>query len=142
SDADQLAAALNKVRQESPPLGGVIHAAAVLDDGLLLQLTPERLRRVMAPKVSGAWNLHTLTRTDALDFFVLFSSASGLLGAPGQANYAAANAYLDALAHYRRAQGQPALSINWGPWSEVGLAAAQADRGQRLATRGVQSISP
>jgi myxalamid-type polyketide synthase MxaE and MxaD len=141
SDTDQLAAALDQVRQELPPLGGVVHAAGVLDDGLMLQLTPERLRRVLAPKVAGAWNLHALTRTDPIDSFILFSSASGLLGAPGQANYAAANAFLDALAHYRRADGLPALSINWGPWAEVGLAAAQSNRGQRLATRGVASMS-
>src|SRR6185295_10806230 len=114
----------------------------MLDDGLLLQLTPERLRRVLAPKAAGAWNLHGLTRADLIERFILFSSASGLLGAPGQANYAAANAYLDALAHHRHAQGLPALSINWGPWAEVGLAAAQANRGQRLATRGVQSMTP
>jgi len=142
SDAGQLAAALNRVRAESAPLGGVIHAAAVLDDGLLLNQTAERFGRAFAPKVLGAWNLHTLTRSERLDFFILFSSASGLLGAPGQANYAAANAYLDALAHHRRAQGLPALSIDWGPWAEAGLAAAQANRGQRLATRGIQSLSP
>jgi acyl carrier protein len=142
SDVDQLAAALNQLRQAAPPLVGAIHAAGILDDGLLLHLTPERLQRVLAPKVAGAWNLHTLTQTDPLECFVLFSSAAGLLGSPGQANYAAANAFLDALAHYRRAHGRPAMSIDWGPWSEVGLAAAQANRGQRLATRGVPSLTP
>ncbi|MGH2671013.1 MAG: beta-ketoacyl reductase, partial [bacterium] len=77
-----------------------------------------------------------------LDFFVLFSSGASLLGSPGQGNYAAANAFLDALAHYRHSQGRPALSINWGPWAEVGLAAAQANRGARLATQGMASIAP
>ncbi|MCC7362008.1 MAG: SDR family NAD(P)-dependent oxidoreductase, partial [Anaerolineales bacterium] len=141
SDPEQLAAALDQLRRTLPPLRGVIHAAGLLDDGLLLQLTPERMRRVLAPKVAGAWHLHTLTQADPLNHFILFSSASGLLGAPGQANYAAANAFLDALAHQRRAQGRPALSLNWGPWAEVGLAAAQANRGQRLAARGVAGLS-
>jgi acyl carrier protein len=91
--------------------------------------------------VSGAWNLHALTLSAPLDFFVLFSSAASMLGSPGQANYSAANAFLDQLSHYRRSQGLPSLSINWGPWSEVGLA-ARPDRGGRLAIRGINSIAP
>ncbi|WP_343708735.1 SDR family NAD(P)-dependent oxidoreductase [Mycobacterium sp.] len=122
SRADQLAPVLDSMRATMPPLRGVIHAAGILDDGILARLDDRRLREVMAPKVEGAWNLHTLTRDAALDFFVLFSSAAALLGSPGQAHYAAANAFLDALAWYRRAAGKPALSINWGPWAEVGLA--------------------
>ena len=127
-----------------PPLRGVVHAAGVLDDGLLQQQSRERFDRVAAPKIAGAWNLHTETLdcSPALDFFVMFSSAAVVVGNPGQGNYVAANAFMDALAHARRAQGLPALSINWGAWSEVGLAAAQAVRGERLATQGLTSLSP
>jgi acyl carrier protein len=139
--ANELSAALDQVRQALPPLGGVVHAAGILDDGLLLHLTAERLRRVLAPKVAGAWNLHRLTCDDQLDFFILFSSAAALLGAPGQANYAAANAFLDSLAHYRRATGLPTLSLNWGPFAEVGLV-ARAGRGEQVALRGMGSMHP
>ncbi|MEW6735025.1 MAG: type I polyketide synthase [Acidobacteriota bacterium] len=141
TNREQIANVLGAIKRSMPPLKGVIHAAAILDDGLLLNLTDERLRSVMAPKIDGAWNLHTLTLNDSLDFFVLFSSVATLLGSPGQANYSAANAFLDALAHYRQAQGQAALSINWGPWAEIGLA-ARPDRGGRLALRGVASLTP
>jgi acyl carrier protein len=105
-------------------------------------LTGERFRTVMAPKVAGAWNLHKLTADRPLDFFVLFSSLASLLGSPGQANYAAGNAFLDGLAQHRRACGMPGVSINWGPWAEVGQAAAEARRGERLAMRGVAGIKP
>jgi phthiocerol/phenolphthiocerol synthesis type-I polyketide synthase C len=130
-----------RIDHELPPLRGVVHAAGVLDDGLLLQQTPARFAAVMAPKVPGAWNLHVATRARSLDFFVLFSGAGTLLGSPGQGNYAAGNAFLDALAHARRGEGLPAQSIAWGPWSEVGLAASAA-RGGRLGLRGVGSLSP
>jgi acyl carrier protein len=120
----------------------VFHCAGVLDDGILLKLTADRLKRVLEPKQTGAWNLHVLTRDRKLDYFVLFSSASALLGSPGQGNYTAANAFLDALAHYRHSLRLPALSVNWGPWAEVGLAAAQANRGQRLALQGIGSLTP
>jgi NAD(P)-dependent dehydrogenase (short-subunit alcohol dehydrogenase family) len=121
---------LSTITGTMPPLAGIVHAAGVLDDCILEHLTPDRFARVMAPKVLGAWNLHLLTRTMPLDFFVLFSSVSALLGSPGQGSYSAANAFMDGLANYRRAHGLPALSVNWGPWSEVGMAARTAARGR------------
>ncbi len=126
-----------------PPLAGIIHAAGLLDDGVLAELSWERFTRVMEPKVKGAWNLHELTRGQALDFFVCFSSLSSAVGSPGQGNYAAANAFMDALMHERRAQGLPGLSINWGAWAGVGMAATldvQLQRG--LAARGVHTLPP
>ncbi|HYO60254.1 beta-ketoacyl reductase, partial [Archangium sp.] len=121
------------------PLRGVVHAAGVLDDGVLLQQDWERFARVLAPKVDGAWHLHELTQGRELDFFVLFSSAATLLGSQGQGSYAAANAFLDGLAHHRRALGLPALSINWGPWAEVGMAAQLTSRFQ---AQGIEAFSP
>jgi NADPH:quinone reductase-like Zn-dependent oxidoreductase/NAD(P)-dependent dehydrogenase (short-subunit alcohol dehydrogenase family)/acyl carrier protein len=126
-----------------PPLCGVVHAAGVLDDGILLDLSWERFATVLAPKAWGAWNLHRWTRGQALDFFVLFSSAAALLGSPGQANYAAANAVLDALAHHRHALGLPALSIAWGPWAGAGMAAGLDERERaRWEARGLGMIAP
>ncbi|PTL78225.1 type I polyketide synthase [Vitiosangium sp. GDMCC 1.1324] len=143
ADARRLSEVLALTRGgDMPQLRGVLHCAGVLDDGILEQQEPARFRSVMAPKIQGAWNLHMLTRDESLDFFVLYSSMSGLLGLPGQGNYAAANAAMDALAHYRRQQGLPALSVNWGPFSEVGLAAAHSNRGERLAYRGMASFTP
>ena len=92
---------LEQIQTSLPPLLGIIHTAGVLDDGVLQQLNWERLTKVMAPKVNGAWNLHKLTKNLSLDFFVCFSSMASLLNAPGQGNYAAANAFMDALVHYR-----------------------------------------
>ncbi|WP_041233336.1 type I polyketide synthase [Cylindrospermum stagnale] len=119
---------VKKILTECPNLHGIVHTAGVLDDGLLKEQTPTRFKKVMAPKVQGAWNLHVLTQGVPLDFFVCFSSAASLLGNAGQSNYAAANAFLDGLADYRRSQGLPSLSINWGPWGEVGMAATFASR--------------
>lgn len=122
---DNLLAQLNATM---PPLAGIIHAAGVLDDGVLAQQTPERFQRVLDPKVAGVWNLHEATQAMPLDFFICYSSAAAILGSPGQGNYAAANAALDALAHHRRALGLPALSINWGPWAGGGMTAALNER--------------
>jgi len=128
SDPAQLEQVFLRIDRNMPMLRGVIHAAGVLDDGALLNLDPVRMKNVMAPKVEGAWNLHTATANRPLDFFVLFSSAVSVLGSPGQGNYAAASAYLDAMAYFRRHMGLPAISINWGPWAEVGLAAEATER--------------
>jgi len=110
---------------------------------VLRQQSRERFATVMAPKVAGAWNLHELTRSRPLDLFVMYSSAASLVGSPGQGNYAAANAFLDALAHHRRALGLPGLSINWGGWAEVGMA-AELDRrhGGARDAAGVGRIDP
>nr|WP_274532251.1 type I polyketide synthase [Ktedonobacter racemifer] len=141
SQEEQLALALDEIRRRMPPLRGIFHSAVVLDDSTLLQLDRERFQGVMPPKVDGAWNLHRLTLNDPLDYFVLFSSAASLIGSPGQGNYAAANAFMDMLAFYRRQQGLPALCINWGRWGEVGQA-MKGDRGERLDVRGFASMKP
>ena len=138
SDAEQMSRLFAEADRSMPPLRGVIHSAGVLDDGILLQQNAERFDRVLAPKVRGAWNLHQLTRDRQLDFFILFSSASAWIGNPGQANYAAANAFLDALAHERRALGLPALSIDWGAWSEIGVAASLAADRTRAGMRPIR----
>ncbi|NKI44246.1 type I polyketide synthase [Streptomyces physcomitrii] len=140
ADREALAALLATIPAEAP-LRGVVHAAGVLDDGVVQSLTPERLDTVLAPKAEGAWNLHELTAGLDLTAFVLFSSASGLLGAPGQASYAAANAHLDALAALRRAQGLPGLSLAWGLWAERGAMTAGLDAAEPARGGGVRALS-
>ncbi|MGW3539763.1 SDR family NAD(P)-dependent oxidoreductase [Nocardia niigatensis] len=132
---------LARIRETGAPLRGILHCAMVLDDGVLAELDADRMRTAMAPKVQGIWNLHTHTASDPLALFVLFSSAASLLGSPGQGNYAAGNAFLDALAHHRRSLGLPATSINWGAWAEIGQA-AQDGRDSRLGNRGIGSMTP
>jgi acyl transferase domain-containing protein/acyl carrier protein len=129
------------IREGMPGLRGIVHSVGVLDDGVLLQQTWERFERVLRPKVRGAWNLHTATEGIPLDCFILFSSTASVLGSPGQGNHAAANAFLDAFAHHRRALGLPCQSINWGAWSEIG-AAAERRADQRAAKFGMKAIGP
>ena len=124
------------------PLRGIVHAAGVLDDGILTQLNWDRFERVLAPKMEGAWHLHELTRGLELDFFVMFSSLASLLGSPGQANYAAANSFLDGLAHYRWSLGLPAMSINWGPWRGDGMAARPEAAGWRRSFAALRALDP
>jgi NAD(P)-dependent dehydrogenase (short-subunit alcohol dehydrogenase family)/acyl carrier protein len=145
ADEQQLAAFLEQFRAEGwPAIRGVVHAAGVLHDGLLLDLDAAAMNTVLRPKMLGGWLLHRLLREAPLDFFVVFSSAGSLMGQPGQGNYAAANAFLDALAHHRRAQGLPALSINWGPWAELGFAHTEGGKQltKRLALLGIRSLPP
>ncbi|HWE60334.1 MAG TPA: SDR family NAD(P)-dependent oxidoreductase, partial [Chloroflexota bacterium] len=141
ADGAALARVLADARQTMPPLAGVIHSAVVIDDGIVLELDPARCAKVMAPKRSGAWNLHLVTRGQPLDFFVLFDSMTSVLGSVGQANYAAAGAFVGAMAAYRRAQRLPTTVINWGPWSEVGMA-ARSQLLDDLARFGWRPITP
>lgn len=140
TDADSLSGALQQLLS---PLKGIFHTAGVLDDAMLPSQTWQHFERVMSPKIAGTWLLHQLSKSYDLDCFVCFSSVSALVGSPGQANYAAANAFMDAFAHYRRSLGLNALSINWGPWASSGMAAALHSRNQaRWATQGVSQIDP
>ncbi|MFJ8495963.1 SDR family NAD(P)-dependent oxidoreductase, partial [Streptomyces sp. NPDC094038] len=141
ADRDQLAAALEEI-SPAHPLTAVIHAAGVLDDGVVEAMTPQRLDTTLAPKLDAAWHLHELTSQEDLAAFVVFSSVSGILGSAGQGNYAAANAGLDALIGMRRTMGQPGLSLAWGLWQQTGMAAhlGRADV-KRLAGAGFREIT-
>jgi acyl transferase domain-containing protein/NADPH:quinone reductase-like Zn-dependent oxidoreductase/acyl carrier protein len=139
SDEGALTTLLARVRSAGPPLRGVVHSAGTLADAGLMQQDASRFAKVFAPKAHGAYLLDALTRIDPLDLFVLFSSAASVLGSGGQSNHSAANAVLDTLARERQARGLAGLSINWGPWKDVGAA---ADRGitARLASEGLDAL--
>jgi NAD(P)-dependent dehydrogenase (short-subunit alcohol dehydrogenase family)/acyl carrier protein len=124
------------------PLKGIFHLAMVIDDALLASLTPERFRTVLAPKALGAWLLHERSMDCPLDAFVMFSSASSVFGNPAQGNYAAANAFLDALAHHRRALGRPALAVNWGVLGGEGYVARNEKVAEYLARQGTEALAP
>jgi NAD(P)-dependent dehydrogenase (short-subunit alcohol dehydrogenase family) len=130
----------DRIQRDSPPLKGILHAAMVLDDGLIAQLDRARLAKVMAPKVLGAWHLPQRSLALDLDFFVLFSSMSELVGNAGQANYVAANSFLVALANHRRALGLPALAVDWGRISDAGYVDRNLDTAQRLERIGILGV--
>src|SRR5258705_406147 len=121
---------LGWIEQSGRPLKGVCHCAGLLDDGIIAQMDWQKFDRVTAPKVAGGWLLHEYTRGLDLTHFVMFSSILSLIGSAGQANYAAANAFLDALVAHRRGEGLPGLALNWGPWDETGLATVSGGKGR------------
>ena len=141
SDEAALAGVFADIERNMPPLRGIIHAAMVLDDGIVQRLDAGRFRRVMAPKAEGAWNLHRLTLDKPLDFFVMCSSVAGVMGNAGQGSYAAANAFLDSLAHHRHALGLPALTINWGALTGGGILARHAETAERLTRQGFGALT-
>ncbi|MBI9090213.1 MAG: amino acid adenylation domain-containing protein [Desulfobacterium sp.] len=140
-DYDDLSCGFDRISEEMPPLKGVFHLAGILKTGTILGHSHEDFSEILAPKVAGSWNLHLLTQHLPLDLFVLFSSSSTLWGIQGVGGYTAANTFMDILAHYRKGQGVPALSINWGAWSKVG-AAAKLNLEDRLSNQGFNSIPP
>ncbi|VAW96724.1 Polyketide synthase modules and related proteins [hydrothermal vent metagenome] len=140
SNAIQLAKVLDDTADTDYPLRGIIQSAGLLDDALLEQQNRQRFINVLSPKMAGAWNLHQLTLDCELDLFVVFSSVASLFGAPGQANHSAANAFLDALVHYRRSEGLAAMGINWGAWAKVGSATHVTESNSLF--KGVDSMEP
>ena len=131
TDTSAIDAMLERIDEKLPPLGGIIHSVGVLSDAALINQSWETFEQVLRPKILGAWHLHRATMHRDLDLFILFSSRVGVMGNPGQANHAAANAFLDQLAGHRRALGLPGQAIAWGAWSEIGEAAEQRERIER-----------
>ncbi|MBM7846592.1 type I polyketide synthase [Herpetosiphon giganteus] len=143
SDVAQVQAVIERIQAEMLPLRGIFHAAGVLHDGVIRQQRWEHFSEVLAPKANGAWNLHQATKHLELDYFVLFSSFSGVVGMVGQSNYAAANSFLDSLAAYRQAHGLAALSISWGAWADLGMAVtANIQDVRRRQQLGIHPLSP
>ncbi|WP_167107646.1 type I polyketide synthase [Mycobacterium sp. DL592] len=140
-DEDEVARILARIRSELPPLAGVAHLAGVLDDALLPGQTLDRFRKTLGPKAYGAYHLHRMTADDDLEFFIVYSSASAVLGSPAQANYATANGLLDGLAAYRRARGLPATAVDFGPWGSGGMASSQAALAN-LSAQGMMPLDP
>ncbi|MCB0508046.1 MAG: type I polyketide synthase [Bacteroidetes bacterium] len=134
--------ALEGSLNEIENIAGIFYAAGILDDGAFENLTQQQFENVLNTKAVGAWNFHQLTQELELDFFVLYSSAAGIVGSAGQSNYNAANTFMDSLAHLRRANKQQSLSVNFGTIAEIGLAARQENRADRLAEQGVTAITP
>lgn len=134
ADRASLAAVLGLIRVQQPPLRGIVHAAASIDDGLTGDINSARAVAVLGPKLGGALALDALTSADPIEMFLMFSSATTLLGAPGQGVYVAANLALEALARHRRAAGRPALTVAWGPIADAGYLAARPNSRQPRAT--------
>ncbi|MEM9216874.1 MAG: amino acid adenylation domain-containing protein [Cyanobacteria bacterium P01_F01_bin.150] len=143
SQQQEIAKIIQDINSSLPPLKGVIHVAGIIDDCSLQQTSWASFLKAIAPKVDGSWYLHKLTQDIPLDFFVCFSSMASVMGSVGQGNYAAANAFMDALVHYRRSLGLPGLTINWGPWAEIGMASRLGANYQaQIASSGINFIPP
>ncbi|MEV5651263.1 type I polyketide synthase [Nocardia sp. NPDC052254] len=141
-DLEQVRGAVARVRDRSGPVRGVFHLAAVLRDALLTDQTWATFDPVLRPKALGAWNVHRAVAGDPVEYFVMYSSTATVLPSGGQLNYAAANAFLDGLAHYRRSQGLAATAVSWGPFRDAGLAARGDATEEYLAGRGIRALAP
>jgi acyl transferase domain-containing protein/acyl carrier protein len=141
TDKNATKSAINSISKDMPPIGGVIHSAMVLDDDLISRMNYERFDYVMAPKTKGAINLYSILKDASLDFFLLFSSVSSLIGNPGQANYVAANSFLDTFSSYMRSKGIPATTINWGVLSDSGVLANDQSLSKVLAAQGIGGVN-
>jgi len=139
---EEVSNAFSDIRNNMPELKGIFHSANVYHDAMLLQMDIASFMKVLMPKAFGGYNLHKETLNDKLDFFVLYSSISSVIGNPGQGNYVAANAFLDALAHHRHSMGLPALTVNWGAIADVGYLAKNMDVEVHLKKMGIHPIAP